>query len=441
MWHVRRCGTISSPKHTRTNFASSKKTYTIVGIDPGTTTAFAVLDLNGRVINLASSRMWDFSELVGMLIERGHPLIIAADKTPAPANVERVKRAFNAVLWVPSTSLSVEQKVRDTKSIGHANDHERDALAAALEAWRSVKNKLETVEKRAPEDVDVDELKMLVLRGHTIEAATLLLQRPLVDVDTHSEREALEQDKNLLAPDIYYLKAIIKRQDDQIARLLSYTSELKESLNSNEKKLLKLQDKLSFVQSQEARAIKLNKEVTLRQKEINRLSKELAESKSNNKSLNRRIKTLKQIGKTEQKSSVKAVTVVNSFNKDAIETADQQFGLHDNVVLLEDASGGGMATADMLVGKDVRAIIVKNEMSDAAQRRFFEADIPVLPMTKLPFELFGGVMTVDEGVLDRAIKQSKQQMSEAKQFDAFKRLESLIETYKHKRATSSQRNS
>lgn len=399
-----------------------------------------MLDLNGRVINVASSRTWDFSELIGLLIERGHPLIIAADKTPVPSNVERVKRAFNAILWAPSTSLSVEQKVRATRSIDHANDHERDALAAALEAWRSVKNKLETVEKRAPEDVDVDELKMLVLRRHPIEAAISLLQKPLADVESETKREALPQEKDLLGPDIHYFKAIIKRQDDQIARLLSYTSELKESLHLHQETLFKLQDKLDFIQSQHAQAIKLDKEITLRQKEIDRLSGELAHSRRTNKSLNKRITKLKQIGRTESKSSVKAVMVVSSFNRDAIEAADQQFGLHGNVVLLEDASGGGTAAADVLAGKNVRAIIVKNEMSDAAQKSFLEADIPVLSMTELPLELFGGLMTVDKDALDRAIKRSKTQMSEAKQVEALRRLESLIEAYKHQRAASSQRN-
>ncbi len=367
-------------------------------------------------------------------------MIIAADKTPVPANVERVKRAFNAILWTPSTSLSVEQKVRDTKSLEHANDHERDALAAALEAWRGVKNKLESVEKRAPDDVDVDELKMLVLRGHTIEDAINLLQKPLVDIETHTKLDTRAHEKDLLGPDILYLKAIIKRQDDQIVRLLSYISELKESLHLHHEKLLKLEDKLDFIQSNQARAIKLDKEITLRQKEIDRLSGELTRSKRTNRTLNKRIKKLKQIGKTESKSSVKAVTIVTSFNRDAIETADQQFGVHGTAVLLEDASGGGTAAADVLIGKSVRAIIIKNEMSDAAYRRFFEADVPVLPMTELPLELFGGLMTVDKDALDRAIKQSKKQMSNVKQFEALRRLESLIETYKHQRATSSQRN-
>ncbi len=437
----RRCDAISSPKQLHLNFTSSKKTYTIVGVDPGTTTAFAALDLNGQVIAVASSRTWDFSELIGLLVERGHPLIIAADKTPVPSSVERVKRAFNAILWVPPTSLSIEHKVRSTRSITHANDHERDALAAALEAWRSVKNKLEAVEKRTPEGIDADELKMLVLRGHTIEAAVSLLQKPLADVEDEAPRETLTQENDLVGPDIRYLKAIIKRQDDQIARILSYVSELKKSLQLEQKQTIKLQSKLDSVKSQQSRAIKLDKEITFRQKEIDRLAGELTQSKRTNKNLNKRIKKLKQIGKAESNSSVKAVRVVSSFNRDAVEAADQQFGLHDTVVLLEDASGGGTAAADALVSKKVRAVIIKNEMSEVAQKSFFEAEVPVLSMTELPLKLFGGLMTVDEDALDRAIRQSKKHIFETKQSEASRRLESLIEAYKHQRITSSQRNS
>ncbi len=400
-----------------------------------------MLDLNGHVINVASSRTWDFSELIGLLIERGHPLIIAADKTPVPSNVERVKRAFNAILWVPPTSLSVDQKVRATRSIAHMNDHERDALAAALEAWRSVKNKLEGVEKRAPEDVDVDALKMLVLRGHTIEAGVNLLQKPLAHFETGAKTGAGTQEKDLLGPDIHYFKAIIKRQDDQIARLLSYISEIKKSLQLRQEDLLKLQGKLGFIKSQHAQAVKLDKEIILRQKEIDRLSGELARSRQTNRSLNKRIKKLKQINKTEKKSSVKAVATVTSFNRDAIEAADQQFGLHNSVVLLEDASGGGTTAAETLIELNVRALIIKNEMSDAAQKRFLEADIPVFAMTELPLELLGDLTTVDKNALDHAIEQSKKQISEKKHFEAMQRLESLIKAYKHQRTANNQRNS
>ena len=116
-----------------------------------------------------------------MLIESGHPIIIATDKNPTPGTVDRIKRAFNAILHTPVTSLSVEQKLRDTKSYSYANEHERDALAAAIDAIRSVKKKLESVEKKAPPEVVLDELQMLVLRGHTVDSAINLLKKPLAD--------------------------------------------------------------------------------------------------------------------------------------------------------------------------------------------------------------------------------------------------------------------
>ncbi len=64
------------------------------------------------------------------------------------------------ILHAPSTSLSIEQKIKDTRNIAHSNDHERDALAAGRDAYRSYKNKLEQIEKKAPEEVDLDELQV-----------------------------------------------------------------------------------------------------------------------------------------------------------------------------------------------------------------------------------------------------------------------------------------
>jgi len=364
--------------------------------------------------------------------------VVAADKTPAPTTVERVKRTFSAILYTPPCSLSIEQKERDTRTIGHSNDHERDALAAALDAWRSLKNKLDNVEKKAPAGIEVDELKMLVLRGHTIESSINLLKKsPAAERD--SEQQAPTTEKDLIGPDILYLKAIIKRQDEQIARLLSYVSELRQSLHLNQEKLLKLDDKIKAIQSHEARAIKQHKEIALRQKEIERLTVELANSERTNRSLNKRITKLKQIGKTENTKPVKAVKIVNAFNREAIEAADRHFGLDKSIVLLEDASGGGLATADTLASKGVRAIIVKNEMSHAAQKRFFEANIPIFSITKLPLGLSGSILTVDKEALDRLIEQSKNAISEMKLHEKQQRLESLIDAYKHQRITSSQR--
>jgi uncharacterized protein len=418
----------------------TKRTYTIVGVDPGTTTAFAVLDLNGHVLEVASSRSWGFSELVGLLIESGHPLIIATDKNPTPAAVERIKRSFSAILHTPASSLSVEQKLRDTKLYNYANEHERDALAAAIDAARSIKNKLENVEKKTPADLEADELQMLVLRGHTFDSAVSLLKKPLASVDRHQEEEIPARQTDLLGPDILYFKALVKRQDDQISRLSSYVAELQRSLQASEAHVLKLENKIEVIRSEEAKNVKLHKEITFRQKEIDRLSTELVQREKANKRLQNRLLKLKQIGVAERDNAVKAVKIIRAFNREAIETADEQFGLARGIVLFEDASGGGAAAAELLASKRIRAVVVKNEMSNTARATLFQADIPVFSMKELPLQPSGSLITIDNNALELIIEKSKTEITNAKQRRQLDHLQSLLESYKHERMTGANRN-
>jgi hypothetical protein len=397
------------------------------------------LDLKGRVLRTGSSRSWGFSELVGLLIESGHPLIIATDKNPVPGTVERIKRAFNAILHTPASSLSVEQKQRDTKLFDYSNEHERDALAAAIDAARSLKNKLESVQKRAPPDVELDELQMLVLRGHTVDSAINLLKKPLAPTENHVQRLVPAPEKDLRGPDILYLKAIIKRQDEQISRLLSYVADLKESLQLGQENVVKLQDKISVIRSQDAKNVKKDREVTFRQKEIDRLSTELVRSKSVNEGLQKRMRKLKQIGLTERNKAVKAVKIVKSFNREAIQAADDQFGLSKGIVLFEDASGGGIAAAELLVHKRIRAVVVKNEMSHVARKTLFEADIPIFSMRELALDLSGNLMTIDKNALELMIEKGQTEIANAKQHEQLCRLESLVEAYKHERIIDTQK--
>ncbi len=397
------------------------------------------MDLKGRVLRTGSSRSWGFSELVGLLIESGHPLIIATDKNPVPGTVERIKRAFNAILHTPASSLSVEQKQRDTKLFDYSNEHERDALAAAIDAARSLKNKLESVQKRAPPDVELDELQMLVLRGHTVDSAINLLKKPLAPTENHVQRLVPAPEKDLRGPDILYLKAIIKRQDEQISRLLSYVADLKESLQLGQENVVKLQDKISVIRSQDAKNVKRDKEVTFRQKEIDRLSTELVRSKSVNEGLQKRMRKLKQIGLTERNKAVKAVKIVKSFNREAIQAADDQFGLSKGIVLFEDASGGGIAAAELLVHKRIRAVVVKNEMSHVARKTLFKADIPIFSMRELALDLSGNLMTIDKNALELMIEKGQTEIANAKQHEQLCRLESLVEAYKHERIIDTQK--
>jgi len=123
-----------------------------------------------------------------------------------------------------------------------------------------------------------------------------ICSKALAPTENHVQRLVPAPEKDLRGPDILYLKAIIKRQDEQISRLLSYVADLKESLQLGQENVVKLQDKISVIRSQDAKNVKKDREVTFRQKEIDRLSTELVRSKSVNEGLQKRMRKLKQIG-------------------------------------------------------------------------------------------------------------------------------------------------
>jgi Uncharacterized conserved protein len=73
-----------------------RRDHVIVGIDPGTTTAVAVLGLDGDVLDVHSTRTADTADVIEWLVERGRPIVVAADVTPIPETVEQFRRSFDA---------------------------------------------------------------------------------------------------------------------------------------------------------------------------------------------------------------------------------------------------------------------------------------------------------------------------------------------------------
>jgi predicted RNase H-like nuclease (RuvC/YqgF family) len=84
----------------------------------------------------------------------GRPVMVAADRRPAPAAAERLAATFSARLSVPSENLSRKDKNALARAflrgagIQKPNQHERDALASALHAYNTIKPTMRRVEKR-----------------------------------------------------------------------------------------------------------------------------------------------------------------------------------------------------------------------------------------------------------------------------------------------------
>jgi predicted RNase H-like nuclease (RuvC/YqgF family) len=150
----------------------------IVGIDPGTNTGIAILDMRGSVVYISSRRSISKSGIIRALTKFGKPLIIAVDVNPAPKNIEKIASSVGAELFTPFSSLStkgkasiVKQFVRKYEKLSgirlrFKSRHEKDALAAALKALKANRQLIRKVDnalhKEGLENIFDEVIRMIV---------------------------------------------------------------------------------------------------------------------------------------------------------------------------------------------------------------------------------------------------------------------------------------
>ncbi len=125
----------------------------IIGVDPGATVGVAFVDLDGSIVDVLSGKGLSVADVVFEIQQHGQAFAIATDRNPAPRPVRKVAAAFKCFLYEPEEHLSVAEKNELLKSIDvelrrRLNNHEKDALAAALKAFNHYSAKLRNIKKR-----------------------------------------------------------------------------------------------------------------------------------------------------------------------------------------------------------------------------------------------------------------------------------------------------
>lgn len=139
----------------------------IIGVDFGSHAAVAVVDLEGNPVALKSWKNAAFGEMVSFC--SGYEIaFVACDKRVPPRQARRLNACFNAKLYRPERDLTVFEKLRLTRGGNAANEHERDALAAALKCYHSrFANQSRKISKRVPAALR-REAKLFVARGRRL---------------------------------------------------------------------------------------------------------------------------------------------------------------------------------------------------------------------------------------------------------------------------------
>lgn len=354
----------------------------IVGIDPGTTTAVAVCDLDGGVLDVTSTRTDDTAALIEWIIERGRPVLVAADVTPIPDAVEKFRRSFDAAPWTPDDDLPVDEKQHRTRELGYENDHERDALAAALFAFDCHADQFDRITRKIPPHLDVGDVIPRVLADEaSVEAAIAALEP-----DEESDEESTAEPPVERSPE----QRRIADLEERIERLESYVDDLESTIEEKDAELAEYEAALAEAQREERRDARERRSVTRLEREVDRLERDLDDERDRADTLEQKLERLKELWKLDHSDfdtvSAKAegelvvVKPIDQFTVDAIEAAEAAYGLAEgDVVYLRDASGAGRRTAERLASLNPRVVLKRGGLSEVADEVLFEHDIPVGP--------------------------------------------------------------
>jgi predicted RNase H-like nuclease (RuvC/YqgF family) len=413
-----------------------RRGYIIVGLDPGTTTGIAALTLGGDLVDLISSRAMSSSEVIEWIAARGRPLVVATDVFPTPGAVEKVKRAFNAVLYSPGSDLAAEEKIALGKEFCYRNDHERDALAAAFSAFKKYKNKFLQVEKKVPSEIDPDEVKALVVRGYSIENAI----SEFVEPAEPQAKIACPQETTVSVPGDATLHSQNLQLAEQVRTLRTYVDELRAQAAGKEAELRARDAKLDRLKDKTAREIKRHHEIKIRDKEIERLRSVLRSERKYIKKLKKSLARQKKVEKIEETRGLQRIKMLDAFTREAVLLLQEKWGLEKgDLIFLRDASGGGKSTAEQLQEKGIAAAITECEMAPALQEHFLELNIPVFTGKKVPVRMIDGLPFVrpEDVEMARGSWEEEKKAWQAKR--QAERLESIFQEYRVERKKEEKR--
>ncbi len=408
-----------------------KRDYIIVGIDPGTTTAVAVLTLEGELRMLHSSRAISIPEVIEMIAEQGRPLIIASDVYPTPNAVEKIRRAFNAVLGSPEAVLAAGDKIEFATPYGYSNNHERDAIAAAASFYRKNKNKFEQIKKKIPQGVNAEEVIAQVVRGKSIDAAISDLTRT-----EKTEPGRIESSPEKTGEEALRLRELLRKHEEKIEEMKKYQDELRDELGTKEEKLRKLEELIEKQRTLAYKQLKKEKMIQIRDKEIARLQKRISENNKKISFLNERIHKLKHVRRLELSGRVLPVKIITAFTKDSILRTQEEVGIKkDDIILMKDASGGGSVTAKMLADIGVQVVIICNDMSHAAEEELFNLGVPVLKAkdVNIQFDPAEELAVINPDAIKNAIDDWNKKAELRKMAAKEEWLKSLVDEYRSER--------
>ncbi|MFB6174571.1 MAG: DUF460 domain-containing protein [Candidatus Nanohalobium sp.] len=264
---------------------SKKKKALIVGIDPGSTSAVAAVDLDGEIELLESGKNFPSSEIIERIVKVGRPVVIASDKGKTPSTVQDIGSSLGAEIFEPDEDLDSQRK----KELGKgANDHEKDAVASAVYAYNSLQREIRKIEKYK-DKLDIERPEV---------AKRYFSDRPLEPEEEENEEEHVEEAEESSEVEKDREKQRLNRK---IQNLEEQVDALKSELGEERRDRKKLRQKYEDLREGKLDEIVEQQEIRKREgiikdknREIGELEEELENAEIRERQYREAIKALKE---------------------------------------------------------------------------------------------------------------------------------------------------
>jgi len=418
----------------------------IVGIDPGPNTGIAILNFNGNILLVDSMRSAARGDIIRKITLHGDPTIIAADVTPPPDFVVKISKMLNTGLAYPDRLYSSGEKselVDNYTSNGTRikGAHKRDALFGAIKAFNKYSDLFNRIDNSLSEPDELplrNKVKQMIIKEElNIQDAIEEIKRRNVKVEPQEikleKEEELTENEQILTDKIDALKELSARQTTQIENLDDVNENLLseiDQIKDENKSLKKRIDKITNKKSQE---LKRDRAIVTRDDELKFLRGRVKELDSELTKVKGIIADLKRMIVMNSNRIVVPMKVVYEFSREGIEKTIERMNIEAfDVILLVNSSGGGRKTAEMLIEREVKAVVCTEEnISNRAMEAFIEANVPVL--FQMPIRQIDDIAVTFFDELEQAIQSWEEQRKEIVNKKTESKLSTLIAEYQENR--------
>ncbi len=349
----------------------------IVGIDPGTTSAFAVLDLHGEIMRIHSKKEMRLSELKRSILEVGKPLIVSTDKSTVPVNVEKIAASFGCKIHEPERDLTKKEKLKILSKIKikTKNIHEKDALASAIHTYKSLSKqflKIDSILSSLGLEYYSDKIKEMI-SNKTAKNIQEAIERVLKKKKIEEPILVREDNRDFKSLSQKYQKKLkeLKKSHDI---LKIYSDRLENKVKNLEKQKNQLLEEEKKKNDEMRKKVLKDKEIKSRDIMIKQLQFELKKERKSSKIYKQQLAKDNEIQDIIDETHVPIIPV-NNFSKESIMKAHREYGLKDQVVWFERVRISKRA-ARTLISLQPRLIIAK--LDEEIEKMLKNARIPVV---------------------------------------------------------------